>query len=99
MHYWTINASPSGDVAASASAALMIPTGAAPACSGPRPILLYAHGTQTDKLANMADITNPANTEGALIAAMFAAQGYIVVAPNYVGYDTSDARVPPVSEC
>lgn len=95
MHYWTVNASPSGDVAVSASAALMIPTGAAPACSGPRPVLLYAHGTQTDKLANLADITNPANTEGALIAAMFAAQGYIVVAPNYVGYDTSSGTFHP----
>lgn len=95
MHYWTVNASPTGDVAASASAALMIPTGASPACSGPRPILLYAHGTQTDKAANLADITDPNNSEGALIAAMFAAQGYIVIAPNYVGYDTSDGSFHP----
>ncbi|MBS0387892.1 MAG: prolyl oligopeptidase family serine peptidase [Proteobacteria bacterium] len=95
MHYYTVNASPTGDVPASASAALMIPTGAAPACSGPRPILLYAHGTQTDKAANLADITDPNNSEGALIAAMFAAQGYIVVAPNYVGYDTSDGTFHP----
>jgi hypothetical protein len=95
MHYWTVNASPAGDVPASASGALMVPTGAAPACSGPRPILLYAHGTQTDKNANLADITDPNNSEGALIAAMFAAQGYIVVAPNYVGYDTSDGTFHP----
>jgi predicted dienelactone hydrolase len=95
MHYWTVNASPTGDIEANATAALMIPTGAAPACSGPRPILLYAHGTDTNKLDNIADITNPANTEGALIAAMFAAQGYIVVAPNYVGYDTSNGRFHP----
>jgi poly(3-hydroxybutyrate) depolymerase len=72
-----------------ASGALMVPTGAAPDCSGPRPIVLYAHGTQTDKTANIADITNTSNTEGALIAAVFAAHGYIVVAPNYAGYDTS----------
>ena len=57
------------------SGALMVPTGAAGTCSGPRPIVLYAHGTQTDKTANIADITNTSNTEGALIAAMFAAQG------------------------
>jgi poly(3-hydroxybutyrate) depolymerase len=95
MHYWTVNASPTGDEAASASAALMVPTGAAPNCSGPRPILLYAHGTQTDRNANIADITDPNNSEGALIAAMFAAQGYIVVAPNYVGYDTSNGRFHP----
>src|SRR3984885_15580405 len=68
------------------SGALMVPTGAAGTCSGPRPIVLYAHGTNTDKALNIADITNTSNTEGALIAAMFAAQGYIVVAPNYAGY-------------
>ena len=44
---------------------------------------------------NIADITNPSNTEGALIAAMFAAQGYIVVAPNYAGYDTSSLSYHP----
>jgi predicted dienelactone hydrolase len=78
-----------------ASGAMLVPTGAAPACSGPRPIVLYAHGTQTDKTANLADITNPNNTEGALIAAVFAAHGFIVVAPNYAGYDTSTLPYHP----
>ena len=78
-----------------ASGALLVPTGAAPACSGPRPIVLYAHGTQTDKTANLADITNTNNTEGALIAAVFAAHGFIVVAPNYAGYDTSSLPYHP----
>ena len=77
------------------SGALMVPTGAAPACSGPRPIVLYAHGTNTNKALNLADITNTSNTEGALIAAMFAAQGYIVVAPNYAGYDISTLGYHP----
>ena len=79
------------------SGALMVPTGAAPACSGPRPILLYAHGTQFDKAFNIADPTafNTTNGEGALIAAMFAAQGYIVVAPNYAGYDISTLGYHP----
>jgi hypothetical protein len=77
------------------SGALMVPTGAAGTCSGPRPIVLYAHGTQTDKTANIADITNTSNTEGALIAAMFAAKGFIVVAPNYAGYDISTLGYHP----
>jgi hypothetical protein len=77
------------------SGALMVPTGAAGTCSGPRPIVLYAHGTQELKTMNIADITNTANTEGALIAAMFAAQGYIVVAPNYAGYDISTLGYHP----
>src|SRR5258708_16856678 len=65
----------------------MVPTGAAPACSGPRPIVLYAHGTNADKTLNIADITNTSNTEGVLIAAIVAAQGYIAVPPNYAAYD------------
>ena len=81
--------------ATTASGALLVPTGAAPACSGPRPIVLYAHGTNPNKLTNLADITDTTNTEGALIAAMFAAQGYIVVAPNYAGYDTSSLSYHP----
>jgi Prolyl oligopeptidase family len=78
-----------------ASGALMVPTGAAPGCSGPRPVVLYAHGTKADKTTNLADITNTNNTEGALIAAVFAAHGFIVVAPNYAGYDTSSLAYHP----
>jgi predicted dienelactone hydrolase len=92
VKFWTVGGA--GEQTES-SGALMVPTGAAPACSGPRPIVEYAHGTQTDKAANIADITNPANAEGALIAAMFAAQGYIVVAPNYAGYDISTLGYHP----
>ena len=92
LKFWTVGGA--GESTES-SGALMVPTGAAPGCSGPRPILLYAHGTQTNKLLNIADITNPSNTEGALIAAMFAAQGYIVVAPNYAGYDISTLGYHP----
>ena len=78
-----------------ASGALMVPTGSGAQCSGARPIVLYAHGTNADRTLNIADITNAGNTEGALIAAMFAAQGYIVVAPNYAGYDTSTLTYHP----
>ncbi len=92
IKFWTV-----GGAAESteSSGALMVPTGAAPACSGARPIVLYAHGTNTDKTLNIADITNTSNTEGVLIAAMFAAQGYIVVAPNYAGYDISTLGYHP----
>jgi hypothetical protein len=92
IKYWTRGAL---NEATESSGALMVPTGAAPACSGPRPIVLYSHGTQFLKTANIADITDPNNTEGALIAAMFAAQGYIVVAPNYAGYDISTLGYHP----
>jgi len=92
LKFWTVGGA---NETTESSGALMVPTGAAPACSGPRPIVLYAHGTDTDKATNIADITNSSNTEGALIAAAFAAQGYIVVAPNYAGYDISTLGYHP----
>jgi len=84
--------------ATNASGALMVPSGTAAGCSGPHPIVLYAHGTTTDRGYNIADITNPARpgaSEGTLLAAMFAAQGFIVVAPNYAGYDVSRLSYHP----
>ena len=92
LKFYTTGAA--GEVTMS-SGAMMVPTGAAGTCSGARPIVLYAHGTTTDKNYNIADITNTANTEGDLVAAMFAAQGYIVVAPNYAGYDVSTLGYHP----
>ena len=79
--------------ATDASAAIMLPSGSDAACSGPRPLLLYAHGTTVAKSFSMAKLNE--NGEARLVAAMFAAQGYIVVAPNYVGYDTSSLRYHP----
>lgn len=81
-----------------ASGALMVPTGTDPKCTGARPIVLYAHGTNISKrynLAEIADSTNPANSESVLLAAMYAAQGFIVVAPNYAGYDSSSLSYHP----
>lgn len=79
-----------------ATGALMIPTGGA-ACTGAKPIVLHAHGTTTAKDYNMALLgsTNAAAGEAALIAALYAAQGMIVVAPNYAGYETSALSYHP----
>jgi len=81
--------------ATTASGAMMVPTGTDAGCQGPRPLLLYAHGTSTDHAYNIADLNNTENAEGLLIAAVFAAHGYIVVAPNYAGYDTSTLPYTP----
>lgn len=84
-----------------ASGALMIPTGNSPTCSGPRPMMLYAHGTTAYRNYNLADITqtDPGNGDGAgegiSVAAMYAAQGYIVVATNYAGYGGSTLSYHP----
>jgi hypothetical protein len=79
--------------ATTASGALMMPSGTDPACQGPRPILMYAHGTSSDKAFNIANL--PEAGEGQLVATLFAAQGYVVVAPNYAGYDTSTLSYHP----
>ncbi|MFP4902437.1 alpha/beta hydrolase family protein, partial [Paraburkholderia sp. BR14261] len=82
------------------SAALMIPGGGA-SCTGPRPLMLYAHGTTTYRNYNIADITqaDPANGDGAgegiAVAAIYAAQGYLVVASNYAGYSGSPLPYHP----
>ena len=78
-----------------ASGALMVPGGTDADCSGPRPLLLYAHGTTTDRTFDIAQLQADNNAEGVLLAAVFAAEGYIVVAPNYVGYDTSTLDYHP----
>lgn len=74
-----------------ASTALILPSGNDPACRGPRPVLLYAHGTSTAKDHNMATLRG----EAKLVAALFTAQGYIVVAPNYAGYEGSSLPYHP----
>ncbi len=79
--------------ATTASAALMVPSGSAAACQGARPLVMYAHGTNTSKTFNMAALSG--NSEALLMASLFASQGYIVVAPNYAGYDTSTLPYHP----
>ena len=78
-----------------ASAALLVPVGIDPRCRGDRPIVLYAHGTTTNRAFNLADLSDPANTEGFLLVTFFASQGDIVVAPNFAGYDTSSLPYHP----
>ncbi|MDP4299600.1 alpha/beta hydrolase family protein [Leptothrix discophora] len=80
-----------------ATGALLIPTGGT-GCSGARPIVLHAHGTTTAKDYNIAllgSTTNAAGGEAGLIAALYAAQGMIVVAPNYAGYENSALSYHP----
>ena len=80
--------------ATTATAALMVPTGLDRRCRGPRPVLLYAHGTSTDRESDIADLRVQKNPEGILMA-VFAARGYIVVAPNYAGYGSSTLGYHP----
>jgi pimeloyl-ACP methyl ester carboxylesterase len=76
--------------------ALLVPSGSASGCQGPRPIVEYAHGTSPIKNYDIAQLSGAnASSEGLILAALFAAEGYIVVAPNYAGYDSSTLSYHP----
>ncbi len=78
-----------------ASGALMVPSGTDSRCTGARPIVLYAHGTTTDRNYDLSQFAATGNGEAMVLAAVFAAEGYIVVAPNEVGYDISTLDYHP----
>jgi len=72
-----------------ASGVLLVPGGT---CTGPAPLLAYAKGTDVQKPRTLA---NPADPETFLLMAMYAAQGYAVVATDYLGYAKSSFPYHP----
>lgn len=80
------------------TAAVMIPNGADAVCQGQYPTLLHAHGTTDEPfydLSEVANINNSAAYRSTNLALNFASQGYIVIAPNYAGYDESSLDYHP----
>jgi hypothetical protein len=76
----------------------MVPRGSTAQCRRRRPIVLYTHGTEIDRAADISALGNPGNPAYGTaigVALVFAAQGYIVVAPNYAGYDVSRLTYHP----
>ncbi|MCO5121733.1 MAG: lipase family protein [Burkholderiaceae bacterium] len=72
------------------SGALLLPRGD---CAGnPAPLLAYARGTDVQKTRTMAD---PQGGETFMLAALYAAQGYAVVATDYLGYAQSNYSFHP----
>lgn len=97
LHHFEYGAVGAAGEASTASGALMVPTGSDPACGGKRPVLMYGHGSSLVKNVNLVDLSPaaPYGSTAVTVAALFAAQGYIVVAPNYAGFDTSTLNYPP----
>lgn len=93
LHYLLYMTRDPAGAKATASTGVLVPSGTDPSCTGQRPVVLYAHGTTLTKTKNMANVTS--DSEAALLMAMFAAQGFIVVAPNYLGYDSSSLDYHP----
>lgn len=69
--------------ATNASGVMLVPGGA---CTGPFPLVAHARGTDVQKPRTLA---NPADPDTGLLMAMYAAQGYAVVATDYLGYAKS----------
>lgn len=81
-----------------ASGALLTPGGADTRCGGAKPVVLYAHATHPEKsydLARLDDASNAAYDEALTLTALFASQGFIVMAPNYAGYAGSSLPYHP----
>ena len=73
-----------------ASGVLLMPTGMD--CNGPVPLVAYAKGTDVQKPRTLAD---PTDSETGLLAAMYAGQGYAVVATDYLGFAKSNHSYHP----
>ena len=87
MNYATIGVQ--GE-SANASGVLLVPAGACASTS--YPLVAYAKGTDVQKPRTLA---NPADGETFLLAAMYAAQGYAVVATDYLGFAKSTYSYHP----
>lgn len=73
-----------------ASGVLLMPSGTG--CTGAAPLVAYAKGTDVQKPRTLA---NPADSETGLLAAMYAGQGYAVVATDYLGFAKSSHSYHP----
>ncbi len=68
-----------------ASGVMLVPGGTG-VCANPTGLVAYAKGTDVQKPRTLA---NPSDSETFLLAAMYAAQGYTVVATDYLGFAQS----------
>lgn len=77
------------DESTNASGVMLVPAGN---CTTAAPLVAYAKGTDVQKPRTLA---NPQDTETFLLAAMYAAQGYAVVATDYLGFAKSGYSYHP----
>lgn len=75
---------------ANVSGVMLVPAGAC--ATNSLPLVAYAKGTDVQKPRTLA---NPADSETFLLTAMYAAQGYAVVATDYLGYAKSSYPFHP----
>ncbi len=83
IHYTAINVDQN---ALPVSGGILVPRISASSLKG---VILYFHGTTVDRSyvpSNFTPLSNTSTyTDGAVLAAIFASQGYVVVMPDYIG--------------
>jgi pimeloyl-ACP methyl ester carboxylesterase len=92
LNYATVGAAGENTIAGAtinASGVMLVPTGA---CTQAAALVAYAKGTDVQKPRTLA---NPTDGETFLLAAMYAAQGYAVVATDYLGFAKSNYSYHP----
>ncbi len=77
---------------ANSSGVLLVPTGTGAGCTSAAPLVAYSKGTDVQKPHTLA---NPSDSQTFSLAAIFAAQGYAVVASDYLGYAKSTYAYHP----
>jgi pimeloyl-ACP methyl ester carboxylesterase len=87
LHFATVGVN---SEATDESGVLLVPAGAC--ANTPAPLVAYAKGTDVQKPRTLA---NPSDPETFLLVAMYAAQGYAVVASDYLGYAKSGYSYHP----
>ena len=87
LNYATVGAKAGENT--NASGVMLVPAGT---CTTAAPLVAYAKGTDVQKLRTLA---NPQDSETFLLAAMYAAQGYAVVATDYLGFAKSGYSYHP----
>ena len=87
LNYATVGAKAGENT--NASGVMLVPAGS---CSTAAPLIAYAKGTDVQKPRTLA---NPQDSETFLLAAMYAAQGYAVVATDYLGFAKSGYSYHP----
>lgn len=75
-----------------ASGVMLVPVSSATCPTANEPLLAYAKGTDVQKPRTLA---NPSDSETFLLIAMYAAQGYVVVASDFLGYAKSSYTFHP----
>jgi hypothetical protein len=84
--------------AATVSGAIYLPSGSHAHCQSNLPVVIYNRGTEWIKARRMsrvdADASNVA-TQGQIVVATLAAQGFVVVTSDYLGYGDSNFPYHP----